>query len=323
MDFANLNLTDNEHLYWGHEFADLRHPESFSRRRQSEDRFYFGLGQLRRPPLPFAAELRRALGRLVDTHGTKLNLFYSGGSDSEVILRELVALGVTPRVHVIKFEDALNAHETVHADELCMSLGITPYVWKHNIRNAIDCGIYYEWGTKWQCTQMAYLTVLYYAARLQRPVIMGGEVYLQKHQSSDLGVHTPSSWNYVYREDEDGVTYRYSNETGHKIINEVFTYTPELLYSYLAHPMVAEVAQDKVPGKITLLSIKRKVYEQELGYKLRATTKFHGFERLNWTNIACRRHIEYDLPNMKTVLWEYTKLMAHLQGEQQCLPAES
>ncbi len=323
MDFANLNLTDNEHLYWGHEFATGRHPESFSFRRQSEDRFYFELGQLRRPPLPFAAELRLALKRLVDTHGTKLSLFYSGGSDSEVILRELVTLGVTPEVHVIKFEDALNAHETVHADELCKSLGVVPYVWTHDIREAVDDGFYYRLGTKWHCTQIAYLTVLHYASKLANTVLMGGEVYLQKHQSPSIGVHTPSSWNYVYREDEDGVTYRYSNETGHKIINEVFTYTPELLYSYLTHPLVSKVAKDEVPGKITLLSVKRHVYEQELGYHLLATTKFHGFERLNWTNIACRRQIEYDLPNMKTVLWEYVSLLEHLRGEQECLPAEN
>lgn len=315
MDAFNLNLTDKEHLRWGHTYADQRHPESFSFRRQAEDQFEFELGHLRMPPKSFAAELHYALTRLVDTHGTKLTLFYSGGSDSEVILRTLVSMGVRPEVHVIKFSDDLNAHETDHADTLCEALDLRPFIWHHDFTKFIQEQQYLELGVKWQCTQIAYLTVLKYAMNVDRTVIMGGEVYLQKHQVADGAVHSPSEWYYVYREDEDGVTYRYSNATGHKIINEVFTYTPALLYSYLVHPMVASVAANEVPGKITLLSIKRKVYEECLGYPLTAQVKYHGYEYLQWTNLMCRRAILAQIPRPQVARLEYNKLLQHLRGE--------
>jgi hypothetical protein len=214
-----------------------------------------------------------ALTRLVDTHGRKLALFYSGGSDSEVILRTLVKLGVVPEVHIIKFSSHLNEHETNNADELCRCLGIVPHVWHHDVETYIQEQHYLHLGLKYRCTQIAYLTVLEYVRRINIPVIMGGEIYLQ-----------------------------------------VMTYTPELLYTWLVHPTIASVARNEHPGKITILSVKRQTYEQELGYKLQAQSKFHGYERLQWTNLNCRNILQSHLPRMQVAKLEYSQLIRHLRG---------
>lgn len=315
MDAFKLQLTDREHLWWGHDYISGRHPEGFSERRDDRDKFEFQLGQMTRTPGSFAHELREAMIRLVDTHGTDLALFYSGGSDSEVILRALLDLGVKPEIHTIKFSGGLNSHETIYADEWCKSFGLQQNVWHHDLERYIADEEYLDLALRYQCSQIAYLTVLKHIGFIDKTAIMGGEVYLQKHQKADGAVYSPTEWYYIYREDEDGVTYRYSHDTGHKVINEVLTYTPELLYAYLTHPEVARVAANEVPGKITLLSIKRKVYEQSLGVPLVAQTKFHGYERLQWTNIATRNRIQRELFRAQTARLEYNWLLQYLRGE--------
>ncbi len=315
-----LSLTHKDHLRWSlSSIADsdsASGPIEFGRRLYSRDKFSLTLGTCTGHVLSWAQELDSALTKLVDTHGRQVALFYSGGSDSEVILRTLVKLGVTPEVHIIKFSEGLNEHETSSADELCKCLGIVPHVWRHNVESYIREQKYLYLGLRYTCTQIAYLTVLDYVRRVSIPVIMGGEIYLQRHQVNDGAVHSPQEWYFVYREDEDGVTYRYSIDTGHPVINEVFTYTPQLLYSWLVHPTIASVANNEHPGKITILSVKRQAYEQELGYKLQAQSKFHGYERLQWTNLNCRNILQSYLPRMQVAKLEYFQLIRHLRGHE-------
>lgn len=301
------NLTDKQHLQWS------VGGQPFAPRTEDVQTFDFKLGKCDGPVGSWAQELQRAMCRLVDEHGSDLALFYSGGSDSEVILRMLLRIGVRPKVYTIKFSLGENHHETTHADEFCRSVGITPTVFTHNmqlfmVQDMCDLGIRY------QCSQMAYLTVLQYVKKLDIPVIMGGEVYLQKHQKISDTVHSPEEWYYIYREDEDGMTYRYSKDTGHTLINEVLTYTPGLLLSWLHHPTIGAVATNQVPGKITLLSVKTKVYEQELGVQLAAKTKFHGYETMTWTN---RKNV-LDLKSLigvqqQVARLEYNQLIEDLQ----------
>ncbi len=310
-----LSLTHQDHLRWSlsHSRIDTT-PVEFGRRAHANDRFNFSVGTCPGHVFSWAQELDLALTKLIDTHGRKVALFYSGGSDSEIILRTLVKLGVTPEVHIIKFSEGLNEHETSNADELCKCLGIEPKIWVHDVGSYIRERKYLHLGLKYTCTQIAYLTVLEYVRRVTIPVIMGGEIYLQRHQINEGAVHSPQEWYYIYREDEDGVTYRYSVDTGHPVINEVFTYTPQLLYTWLAHPTIASVANNMHPGKITILSVKRQTYEQELGYKLQARSKFHGYERLQWTNLNCRNILQSYLPRMQVAKLEYFDLIRHLRG---------
>ena len=310
-----MSLTHKDHLKWSLSYSRLNlDPADFGIRESPKDKFHLTVGTCTGQTFSWAQELDMALTRLVDTHGRKLALFYSGGSDSEVILRTLVKLGVVPEVHIIKFSSHLNEHETNNADELCRCLGIVPHVWHHDVETYIQEQHYLHLGLKYRCTQIAYLTVLEYVRRINIPVIMGGEIYLQRHQINDGAVHSPQEWYYIYREDEDGVTYRYSVDTGHPVINEVMTYTPELLYTWLVHPTIASVARNEHPGKITILSVKRQTYEQELGYKLQAQSKFHGYERLQWTNLNCRNILQSHLPRMQVAKLEYSQLIRHLRG---------
>lgn len=311
----NLNLTHNEHLRWRlvDQSPIMSITRFFGRREHDEEQFKLVFGDSISDCKDWATELTISVDKLVSDHGTDLAVFYSGGSDSEVVIRTLLALGIKPEVHIIQFADGLNEHEVQHAFKNCEAFGLEPHVWHHDAMRYIKDDMYLDFATKYQCSQIAYLKVLEYAKRLDKPVVMGGEIYLQKHQHHDDGaLHAPTSWYYVYREDEDGVTYRYSYDTGHPVINEFFTYTPNLLYSWLTHPRIKSITNNEEPGKITLLSIKARVYEQQLGYALTAKNKFHGYEALTWANRYVQQRMREILPRQQVCKYEYNQLINDL-----------
>lgn len=303
-----FELTDKNHLKW---FINGR---EFEERVSERDTFDVQLGKVQVDKVKdFRTELYTAMSRLVDTHGTDLEVFYSGGADSEVLLRVLLDIGVKPKVFTIVFEDGANAHETDNAREFCFQKGLTQVTLKQDLAKYLRDEEYLDLAITYQCSQIAYLNVLGMAKKVcSCPVLMGGEVYLQKHQRPGLEVQTPEEWYYIYRENEDAFTYRFSLGERLPVVNEVFTYTPELLYSYLTDPIVAEVADNKVPGKITLLSIKKKVYEKHLGYPLLAQTKYHGYESRLWTNKAITDRLRPLWPSQQVAQLEYHKLLAEM-----------
>jgi hypothetical protein len=300
------NLTLGQHLKW---YLD---DSMFEARTSDLQKFRFELGKVGRPLRAWSQELRLAMSQLIDEHGTKLALFYSGGSDSEVILRTLLDLGVKPDIYTIKFSKNENEHETMYADQMCQAHGLKQTVFVHDMTKFLE-GTAQQLAEVFQCSQLAYLTVLEYVRKVDYPVIMGGEVYLQKHQRSSDTLTSPEEWYYIYREDEDGMTYRYSKLTGHTLINEALTYTPGLLLSWLQHPVIKAVANNEVPGKITLLSMKRGVYESELCTDLLAKTKFHGYEGLSWTNKAFTASVKHYWPKQQTARLEYNQLVESLR----------
>jgi hypothetical protein len=309
-----MQLTDRDHLRWSITDVLTGKERLFGKRKHDQDKFNFSLGKITSPTSCWWVEFNRAVEKLVDTHGSNLALFYSGGSDSEIVLRSLLDKGVKPTIHTIKFKNGYNSHETNFADEFCKSVGLKQVVWDHDVDDFIASQKYLDIGLKYSCTQIAYITVVEYVRRVDVPAIMGGEVYFQKHAKNDLAVKSPFEWYYIYREDEDGMTYRYSQDTGHPLINEVFTYTPEVLYSWLKTPEVKAVANNEVPGKLTLLTVKKAIYEREMGLKLIAKTKFHGYESMTWRNAMIRRHIAQHLPKMKVAKLEYSSLLEYMES---------
>jgi hypothetical protein len=286
----------------------------YGTRTSSDQQFHADFGRCDRPLMPWADEFYAGLSKLIDEHGTKLALFYSGGADSELVLRGLLRLGVIPEVHVICFDGGENDEETRHALSFCNSLNITPTVWVHPLEEYVLEQQYLHLGCKYQCTQLAYITVLEYARKVGVPVLMGGEIYVQRHPSAKLGVHTPEEWSYVYREDEDGSTYRYTVDTGHPIINEVFSYTPELMAAWINVPMIRDVISGRNPCKVSLISSKNAAFESQVDFKLNAGIKLHGYEKLMWTNQYVRRILKSHVIPMKTYKCEVTKFMSDVLG---------
>ncbi len=276
-------LTENNHLKWYLLDSSYNYKKYFASRTSSTEIFGLDLGRDNSGNVGlWRYEFENAVSKIVENFGTKLNVFYSGGFDSEILVRTLVKLGVKPFVHTIEFVRGENIDETKNAKVVCEELGLKQTIWKHNVQDYFLNKEYLDLGVKYKCSQMAYLTVLKYIQKCtDYTCLLGGEIYCQKHAVDKLeAVPTRYDWYYIYRENEDAVTYRYYIDTGHPVINEVFSYTPSLIKSWFKIPTINSIVTDKTPGKLSLLSSKKQIFKEAYPSRLQADTKLHGYEKL-------------------------------------------
>jgi hypothetical protein len=199
---------------------------------------------------------------------------YSGGTDSEICLRAFKHIGVTPRLVFIKFKGQYNEADLNVARFVSSELGFSLEEQEFDIIDFFKSGQAWEFSKEIQCRQMAYLTVYHHIKKMQMPAVMGGEMLLRRHVSP-----SGSKWYYCFRENEDASAMRFSNIHNIPLVNEWFSYTPEMIGYYLEHPMIKQLVENRYNYKLASVSTKNKVltnYMPELFNK----DKTHGFEKL-------------------------------------------
>jgi len=291
-----MNLTYQDHLNWsldGHLFAD---------RTSAHQRWEFKMS-IDSTDRPWHIELREGLALLIETHGRNLHVFYSGGYDSEIIVRELNTLGANLTLWTIKFTGDENRPDITNVIETCVQLGLLHRlnIIPVDIRARMESDELKAASQKYQCSQIAYLNVLMEAERIPEVILMGGEIYLQKHQRPGPRPVETSQWYYIYREDEDGCTYRYSRMHNRPLINEVMSYTPQMISSWLKVPIVGDLINNHYVGKLVVNSLKAEIFSQAYPFPLVANAKRHGFETLALQNAALQLALKRELLPQETV----------------------
>lgn len=249
-----------------------------------------------RPVKSWAEELEIAAEKIIEDNNGKVSFFYSGGADSEVMLRTFLKIGKVPPVHIIKFADGSNSHETDTAEEFCRCFGVTPTYHLIDIVRFLRSDAVLQMGVDYQATQPAFLTFFHVALKLDYPAIISGEPYCHRMQSPGIGNYQ-DQWFRIFREDEDGCWNKFESKTGCKISPEALCYTPELVQAWLTSPIIRDVLSKR--EKATLLSSKKKSYEHELGIKILAEKKYHGFERHYTTLLHTKQKLESLIPRLQ------------------------
>jgi len=114
---------------------------------------------------------------------------------------------------------------------------------------------------------------------------MGGELMLQRNVNTN-----PSSWYYTFRENEDGCLFRCSIEHNIPIINEWFSYTPEIMLYYLEDIDICSLVHNKNNYKLTSVSSKNEILKKLIP-ETRPKVKTHGFEKLLGFNFQTNRDL--------------------------------
>lgn len=207
--------------------------------------------------------------------GRDFAVMFSGGSDSEIVLRSFKKIGVSPRVIFIRFSDDLNVNDYYNALRACHEIGLTLESVEFDVRDFYHSGAAAEFAREIQCRQIAYLTVYHHVRKLGMPAVMGGEMLLRRR----VRPNQDSEWYYVFRENEDASAMRFSLKYNIPLINEWFSYTPEMMAYYLEHEKIQWLISDRYNYKLGSVSTKNSVLK-ELQPDLIDKVKTHGFERL-------------------------------------------
>jgi hypothetical protein len=246
----------------------------------------------------YKKELSRIADLVLKDLGKDLVLFLSGGTDSEIVLRSFLDIGFKPRCCTVKFKNDYNSQDVLESIQISKELDIPLDIIDFDVKDFYYSGQAEEFARKIQCTQITYLMIYYHVYKLGLPSVMGGELLLTRNISSDSNY-----WYYTFRENEDASAMRFSNHYKIPLVNEYFSYTPEIMLYFLESKFgVQNLLNDKY--KLTSVSSKNDILKS-LYPGIREKIKTHGFEKLLAFNYECYKDILKD---------EYRRLEPSLDG---------
>ena len=280
-----MKFTHNNHLRYT--IGD----REFGYRENSYEKYNVTIGQIDKDHYRtsnYKQELYRTADLIYQDYKSDIALFLSGGTDSEIVARNFVDIGIKPKCFVIKFKDDYNSSDVNEAIDLAAELDLDLNIIDFDVKDFLYSGEATEFGRELQCTQITYLMVYHSIKKIGMPSVMGGELFLKRNINTD-----PSTWIYCIRENEDASAMRFSLKFNLPLVNEYFSYTPELLLYYLEDPDITNLVTTKYNYKLTSVSSKNAILKR-LVPEIRVRKKTHGFERLLGFNFEAYRQLTYE-----------------------------
>jgi hypothetical protein len=233
-------------------------------------------------------ELRKTADSVYKEFGKDLVVFFSGGTDSEIVIRNFLSIGVKPRCVTIKFKHNFNAADVDEAERIARELDLPFETIEFDLNEFYESGHAKEFGEQLQCTQITYLLIYYNILKLGAPAVMGGEVLLTKNITRD-----DIFWYYTLRENEDASAMRFSAKYNIPLVNEWFSYSPELLLYFLESDGMQKLVNDPNNFKLSSVSSKNAILKQ-LYPEVTRKRKTHGFESLLAFNYEVYKNLGRD-----------------------------
>jgi hypothetical protein len=212
--------------------------------------------------------------------GKEFVVMFSGGTDSEIVIRSFLAIGIKPRCVFIKFKDGYNDGDYQTALEITKSLDINLEVFDFDVKNFYYSGQAAEFASEIHCRQIAYLTVYNAIKTIELPAVMGGEMLLRRR----VPQNAESEWYYTFRENEDASAMRFSLKYNIPLVNEWFSYTPEMMVYFLENRGIQWLVSNKYNYKLASVSSKNTILNN-IFPNLMKKKKTHGYENLGAFNV--------------------------------------
>jgi Queuosine biosynthesis protein QueC len=228
---------------------------------------------INRPVKSYHEELLENARIIRDTFGSNLDLLFSGGIDSEVVLRCYHELKIPINVYIFKYEDDLNKLDVACALSTCNELGITPKIIDFNLKKFFENDAYDIWKNVYSFSAgwLPHMKMTEYCDGI--PIIASGEPYARRTSRDWTNTH---SW--LFEIDEASHHWGvYHNTIGRKAITDWYEYSPEVTVSYFQLPYVQRLIYDKIQGKLSNISSKA-IIHQEYWPTLAERIKLIGFE---------------------------------------------
>lgn len=189
------------------------------------------------------------------SNNPNIHIALSGGWESQICLHSFIEAGIIPNVYILKLPGGLNAHDTNIAIRQCDRFNIKPKIITVNLEkfvkeDMLTTAIEYQTYSFFQSMQA------YYISGLDEDVLLVDKLDLRRDVNPNL------SWSFVRSEDFNFWPNRFNCLNEKKIINNFFTYNPELMHSFLSLPAIVELVNKTDTGKISLNSLKNIIYYQ-------------------------------------------------------------
>lgn len=262
----------SENNWYGWKYGDL---PLFSRQPDNlEFKTVFGkhVGVVR----SFKEELHNAARSTMDHAGQKPTILYSGGVDSEIMLRSFIDIGANPNVLIARYENDYNIYDVSYAVVTCEMLNvpykIVDFSLKHFYEN--DAIKYAELAQIDRPRALPYCKLLEIVDGF--PVMGASDMspYRTDDDYTKQGTWLMRCWEH------DIGWSKFLRMIGKLGIAEWFKWTPGLVLSYMQTDWFKNLTTDKYYGKLGSNSTKILGY-REAYPSLIDRTKKTGFEKID------------------------------------------
>jgi hypothetical protein len=278
------------------------------------------IGSCSRPHWGFRRECIVAAGLLGQSLTKPILVGLSGGSDSQVVCLSFINANVKFSPVILRLHNGrgqyYNNHDTDGAFRFCQKWNLTPII------EELDLDQYFS-GPVWKLIKTVGITVIEIAIQLY---------LVQKYADTHAYVNGGGDPNISYRRNLDGTSdlvyglgptpiQQYMLHNNIQGCLKFFMYTPELIASFLDHPVMHQFnqARDQIynayPGKDPFIFVAKPMFYVNEWPELIQQPKNDGFERVPY--LKEMRHLVNDIhdhinPRAKKVIWPLDQILDHL-----------
>jgi len=165
-----------------------------------------------------------------DSFREPFDLLFSGGVDSEVILRCNLELGIPLNVYIFKYENNYNLPDVTNALRICDELNVIPKVIDFNLKHFFENDAYDIWKTGYFKSpgRLPHMKMFEY---LDNIPIMGDGCPWWIYDKQ---------WLFEIDEDCHSTTC-YANTIGKNALADWYEYSPEVLLSHMQTPVIQQL----------------------------------------------------------------------------------
>jgi len=235
-------------------------------------------GICKRPIMSFKDELLYSCELIYEEfrkYTPVLNIFFSGGTDSECLVRCFHEKRIPINPIIIRHKQIPKSDETLIALAICSELNIIPTIIDIDLIHLFNIGELHRIAFKYQSQSMAMYELLYTMEQLLEPSILGDEIkitYLTSPERMLCRNETDyQQWHFYIEEDLDGVFDRFQFISGIPMIADSFRFTPQCWAAMISTPEIKDIVSNQ-RFKASGSSTKNLMMSREFGVTLRQKT---------------------------------------------------
>lgn len=286
--------------------------------------------QIQRKVLPFDQEVLEAAKLCAEKANGKIVVCFSGGIDSEVIVRALHKLGIDFVALSIVYNEWHNYHDVWHAVNCCKELGIKHTIHEFDLESFIRSGMDYYYDNGYFSNDLK----IYYLLRMEFMKIgsqygdyvikgSGEQRFELLHKPTLTVIGHNNCDQYLNDETEVGVMHspalnnvlRYMKEFNISGNPYFFYSTPELCAAYQQIPIVEwTFTQPKYYSNWTATFMTKALAYHSVYPNLVGRKKFNGFEKVKQETLdlfktKISEFDKHNLPKQWMPLFQFRELL--------------
>jgi hypothetical protein len=199
------------------------------------------------------------------------DLLFSGGIDSEIILRCHVELKIPINVFIFKYENDYNYHDVRHALRICDELNVNPTVVDFNLQKFFENDAYDIWKTGYflKAGTLPHMKMIEYLDNI--PVLGLGQ--------PDWSFEN-KSWQFNLNESDHSQSI-YGVAINRLMLACWYEYSPEVILSHMQLSNMQRLINNAVPGDQMLFDVNKYYLYKKIWPEIEIRVKRNGFEGNN------------------------------------------